>query len=130
MKKPPNTFTVEIDPPGKAWIGVERGKMIAISLGVGQQYTAPIEKVHATLARWHAKEHPSGKKRRKQLFSSSEEEVRLEKDMIATAKFAIQRGGISSPVFVTLAQNAFKIARHAKSTPDRQAPTSRAALSS
>ena len=55
---------------------------------------------------------------------------RLEKDMILTAKFAIQRGGIPSPVFVTLAQNAFKIARHAKSTPDRQAPTSRTALSS
>jgi hypothetical protein len=33
---------------------------------------------------------------------------RLEKDMILTAKFAIQRGGTSSPVFVTLAQNAFQ----------------------
>ena len=42
---------------------------------------------------------------------------RLEKDMILTAKFAIQRGGIALPVFVTLAQNAFKIARHAKEHP-------------
>ena len=72
MKNLPNTFTVEIDPPGKAWIGVERGKMIAISLGVGKVYTAPVEKVHATLARWHAKQHPIGKRRRR-LFTSSEQ---------------------------------------------------------
>ncbi len=116
MKKPRNYYAIELNPPGRAWIGIEAGDTFAISMG-GKQYTAPVEKVYATLQRWQAKEHPSGKKRRKQLFSSSEEEVRLEKDMIATAKFAIRRGGISSPVFVTLAQNAFKIARHAKEHP-------------
>ena len=113
MKKRPNTFTVEIDPPGKAWIGVERGKMIAISLGVGKVYTAPIEFVYAALARKHARENPTGKKRPENMVPL----YRLEKDMILTAKFAIRRGGISSPVFVTLAQNAFKIARHAKEHP-------------
>ena len=110
------SFAVEISPPGQLVFGIESGEMLAVSRN-GRRYTAPIDKVYATLQRWHAKEHPSGKKRRKQLFSSSEEEDRLEKDMIATAKFAIKAGAISSPVFVTLAQNAFKIARHAKEHP-------------
>ena len=130
MKKPPKMFTVEVHPPGrpgKACIGVECGQVLSINLipnRTGKEpmtYSAPIEKVYATLQRWHVKEHPTGRKRGRKLFGISEEEYRLEKDMILTAKFAIQRGGISSPVFVTLAQNAFKIARHAKSTPDRQA---------
>ena len=46
--------------------------MIAIRLGDGKDYTAPVEKVYATLQRWHARENPSGKKRRR-LFTSSEE---------------------------------------------------------
>jgi hypothetical protein len=54
---------------------------------------------------------------------------RLEKNMIVAAKFAIQRGAITLPAFVTLAQNAFKIVAR-EGTPDRQAPTSQAALSS
>jgi hypothetical protein len=33
MKKPPSIFAVEIDPPGRAWIGIERGKTFAISNG-------------------------------------------------------------------------------------------------
>jgi hypothetical protein len=107
MKKPHNYFMVEIDPPGKAWIGVEPGKMIAISLGVGKVYTAPIEKVYATLQRWHAKEHPSGRKRPENMVPL----YRLEKDMILVAKFAIQRAGITPPAFVTLAHNAFTIAQ-------------------
>lgn len=74
-------------------------------------YSAPIEWLHAALARKHQRENPTDKKRLRKLFGISEEEYALEKDMILAAKFAIQRGGISSPVFVTLAHKAFRIAR-------------------
>ena len=118
MKKSPKMFTVEVHPPGrpgKAWIGAECGQVLSINLipnRTGQEpitYSAPIEKIHATLARWHSKEHPTGRKRLR-LFGISEEQYRFEKDMILAAKFAIQRGGITLPVFVTLARKAFRIA--------------------
>jgi hypothetical protein len=75
MKKPPNMFTVEVhlpQRPGRAFIGAELGFLLTISMNGGQQYSAPIEKVYATLQRWHAKANPTGKKRRR-LFNDSEE---------------------------------------------------------
>jgi hypothetical protein len=70
MKKPPNTFTIEV---GKsAIIGIEPGTMLTIALRGGKTYSASVEKVHKAMAAWHAKEHPTGKKRRR-LFTSSQE---------------------------------------------------------
>lgn len=69
MKKPERTFTVEVGE--SALIGVSPKATLGIALtGGGKIYHAPIGKVHATLARWHAKANPTGKRRRK--FSSSE----------------------------------------------------------
>jgi hypothetical protein len=106
MKKPRDFYGIEINPSHtkRLWIGIERGDTFAISLGGGQQYTAPIEKVYATLQRWHAKEHPSGRKPVPPLY-------RLEKDIINVAKFLIQRAGVSSPAFVAMAHKAFTIAQ-------------------
>jgi hypothetical protein len=107
-------FVVEIDK--KLLLGVSPESMLSINLipnRTGKEpmtYSAPIEKVYATLQRWHTKEHPIGKKRPENLIPL----YRLEKDMILAAKFAIQRGGISSPVFVTLAHKAFTIARQSR----------------
>jgi hypothetical protein len=121
MKKPERSFVVAIDQ--SAHLGVSPESVLSINLipnRTGKEpmtYSAPIEKVYATLQRWHAKEHPTGKKRPENMVPL----YRLEKDMILAAKFAIQRDGISSPVFVTLAQNAFKIARHAKEHPEQRA---------
>jgi hypothetical protein len=114
MKKPERSFVVEIDQ--KALLGVSPESVLSINLipnRTGKEpmtYSAPIEKVYATLQRWHAKEHPSGKKRPENMVPL----YRLEKDMILAAKFAIQRGGITSPFFVTLAHKAFKIARQSR----------------
>ena len=47
------------------------------------------------------------RKKRQKLFSSSEQEVRVERDMISAAKWAIQKG-ISSPDFIAIAHKAFK----------------------
>jgi hypothetical protein len=83
MKKPSSFYGIEINPPSakgdRLWLGIERGDTFAIHLGGGKQYTAPIEKVYATLQRWHAKEHPTGKTRRR-LFTSSEEMRRHRKE--------------------------------------------------
>jgi hypothetical protein len=108
MKKPSNYYGIEINPSHtkRLWIGIERGDTFAISLGGGQQYTAPIEKVYATLQRWHAKEHPSGRKRPPEIPL-----YRLEKDMINVAKFVIQKAGMPSAAFVALAHKAFTIAQ-------------------
>jgi len=69
MKKPFRGFSIEV---GKsAIIGIEPGSVLTISLGADSKgYSAPIEKIHATLARWHAREHPTGKRRRR-LFTST-----------------------------------------------------------
>ena len=74
MKKPRNFYAIEINPPSAKglWIGIERGDTFAIRLGGGKHYTAPIEKVYATLARWHAKEYSTRRKRRK-FFTNSEQ---------------------------------------------------------
>jgi hypothetical protein len=45
--------------------------VISTSQG-GVEYRAPIEKVQATLARWHQKAHPTGKHRQRLLTSSEE----------------------------------------------------------
>ena len=66
MKKPERSFVVEIDQ--KALLGVSPESMLTIKLintRTGKDtmtYSASVEKVHATLARWHAKEHPTGKR--------------------------------------------------------------------
>jgi hypothetical protein len=76
MKKPERSFVVEIDQ--KALLGVSPESVLSIKLintRTGKDtmtYSASVEKVHATLARWHAKEHPTGKRRRR-LFTSSEQ---------------------------------------------------------
>jgi hypothetical protein len=83
MKKPERSFVVEIDQ--KAHLGVSPESVISISLinsRTGKDtmtYSASVEKVHATLARWHAKEHPTGKRRRR-LLTSSEEMRRYRKE--------------------------------------------------
>jgi hypothetical protein len=48
------------------------------------------------------------RKRARKLFGISEEEYRVERDMISAAKFAIQKHGISSPDFVAAAYRAFE----------------------
>jgi hypothetical protein len=69
MKKPERSFVVEIDQ--KALLGVSPESVLSIKLintRTGQEpmtYSASIEKIHATMARWHAKEHPTGKHRDK-----------------------------------------------------------------
>ena len=114
MKKHERSFVVGIDQ--KAHLGVSPESVLSIKLipnRTGQEpmtYSASVEKVYATLQRWHAKQQP-GRKRDRKLFGISEEEYHVEKDMILAAKFAIQRGGVTSPAFVTLAQKAFTIAR-------------------
>jgi hypothetical protein len=66
--------------PHRTIIGISPGSMLTISLGVDhEQYSAPIEKIHQILARWHAKEHPTGKRRRR-LFKSSEELRKFRKE--------------------------------------------------
>ena len=70
------TFVVEIDQ--KALLGVSPESVLSIRLRDNRTgddtvtYCATIEKIHQTLARWHSKEHPTGKRRRR-LFTSSEE---------------------------------------------------------
>jgi hypothetical protein len=76
MKKPERRFVVEIDQ--KALLGVSPDSVLSIRLSnsrTGKEtmaYSASVEKVHATLARWHAKEHPTGKRRRRLLTSSEQ----------------------------------------------------------
>ena len=76
MKKPERSFVVEIDQ--QALLGVSPESMLTIKLinsRTGKDtmtYSASVEKVHATLARWHAKEHPSGKKRRRFITHSDQ----------------------------------------------------------
>jgi hypothetical protein len=73
MKKSDRSFAIEIEPPGSAIIGIEEGKTLTIALSGGKTtYTAPIEKVYAAMVRWHQKEHPTGKKRRRLLASSEQ----------------------------------------------------------
>ena len=71
MKK---LFMIDVGNSKKtAFLGIEPGTMITISRGCdSKQYSAAIEKIHATLARWHAKEHPTGKRRRR-LFTHSDQ---------------------------------------------------------
>ena len=48
-------------------MGIEPGTLVSIYLVTGKDtmtYSAPVEFVHAALARKHARENPSGKKRR------------------------------------------------------------------
>jgi hypothetical protein len=76
MKKPERSFLVEIDQ--QAFLGVSPESVLSIKLinnRTGKEpmtYSASVEFVHATLARKHARENPSGKKRRR-FFTSSEE---------------------------------------------------------
>ena len=65
------TFIIEVE-GGSTIIGIEKGTMFSISLSNGRKYVASIERIHQTLARWHAKEHPIGKPRRKFLTSSEQ----------------------------------------------------------
>ena len=82
MKKPERSFVVEIEQT--AHLGVSPESMLSIRLiptRTGKEpmtYSAPIEFVHAALARKHARENPSGKKRRR-LFTSSEEYPKVPK---------------------------------------------------
>jgi hypothetical protein len=78
VKRAEREFVVTINQ--KAHLGVSPESQISIELigRTGQKtvaYSASVEKVHAALARIHAKEHPnpSGKRRRRRLFTSSEE---------------------------------------------------------
>lgn len=76
MKKLERSFVVEIDQ--QALLGVCPESVLSIRLRDNRTghdtvtYSATIEKIHHTLARWHAKEHPTGQRRRR-LFTSSEE---------------------------------------------------------
>jgi hypothetical protein len=76
MKKTERSFTIEIKPEGStkgsAVIGIDERSTLTIAFHGGKEYSAPIEKVHQALARWHAKEHPIGRKRRR-FFRDSEE---------------------------------------------------------
>jgi hypothetical protein len=78
MKKSWRSFSFGVD-GGKTFIGIEPGTVFVIALGGGSEYRAPIEKIHAAMGRWHAKEHPTGKKRRR-LLTSSEEMRRYRKE--------------------------------------------------
>jgi hypothetical protein len=71
MKTNNRTFAIEV---GKsAIIGISPGSTpLTISLGGGKTYSAPIEKVHAALQRWHAREHPTGRKPRRFLTHSDQ----------------------------------------------------------
>ena len=124
MKKPLSSFFgVEIHPPGRPghqWLGCERGDMITITTERGIEYTAPLGKVYATVQRWHAKEHPTGRKRDRKLFGASEQEVRLERQMISAAKFAIQKHGISLEDFVAGAHRSFKQASNLITSTNQQ----------
>ena len=78
MKAPSRTFTVEVGE--SALIGVAPGATLGIALtGDGKIYRAPIEKVHAALARWHQKANPAGQRRRR-FLTSSEQLKRLAND--------------------------------------------------
>jgi hypothetical protein len=111
MKKLPNMFGVMIHPPGRPghqWLGCEASDMITIRTERGIEYTAPLGKVYATVQRWHAREHPTGRKRQiPQIFGISEEKYRVERDMISAAKWAILRG-IPPEDFVASAHRCFK----------------------
>ena len=130
MKKPEREFVVEIDK--KLLLGVSPESMLSIKLmenRTGKEnmtYSAPIEWLHATLARKHQRENPTGKKRPENLIPL----YRLEKDMILAAKFAIQRGGISSRFSLPSLKTLSKLLGTRRAHPTGKAPTSRAALSS
>ena len=70
MKKPEKTFTLEVGQ--SALIGIPRESLVTIALRDGKRYCVSIEKLHATLARWHAKENPTGKHRRRLLVHSDQ----------------------------------------------------------
>jgi hypothetical protein len=111
MKKPPYRFYSFGVDGGATAIGIEPGTIMVVGYSGStsvecKEYRAPIEKIHAAMARMHVKEHPSGRKRSPEIPL-----YRLEKDMINVAKFVIQRAGISSPAFVALARKAFTIAQ-------------------
>ena len=74
LKKPPSLFMIDVGNSKKtAFLGIEPGTMITVSRGChSKQYSASIEFVHAALARQHARENPTGRKRRK-LFTTSEQ---------------------------------------------------------
>ena len=73
------TFTISIEPGGNSILGISPGHTLTIKL-IGNRtnrdatmtYSAPVGKVHQAMARWHAKEHPSGKKRRRFLTHSDQ----------------------------------------------------------
>ena len=79
MKKPERTYTISIEPGGNSIIGIPPGHTLSIKL-IGNRtsrdatmtYSAPIGKIHTTLARWHQKEHPTGKKRRRFITHSDQ----------------------------------------------------------
>jgi hypothetical protein len=70
MKRHERTFSVEVG-KGSSIIGIPADATLTIALGGGKQYSASVEKVHATLARWHAKANPNGKRRRRRLLTHS-----------------------------------------------------------
>jgi hypothetical protein len=72
MKKSERHFVVGIEPGGSAIIGIDEANTLWIALGHGKTYRAPIERIHAAMARWHAKEHPTGKRSRRLLTHSDQ----------------------------------------------------------
>ena len=71
MKKPASTFTIEVE-GGSTIINISPGRTLTIALAGGKQYTAPIEWIHAAMARKHQRENPTGKRRRRLLMSNEE----------------------------------------------------------
>jgi hypothetical protein len=61
-----------IEAGSSALIGIEPKTTISIRLGEGVKYSAPIEKIHAAMRRWNAKQNPTGSKRRR-FFTSSDQ---------------------------------------------------------
>ena len=58
------SFTISIDRVSTI-IGIEPGSTFTICIGRGKAYSTSIEKLHATLVRWHQNERPTGKRRRR-----------------------------------------------------------------
>jgi hypothetical protein len=70
--KTSRSFIIEVE-GGSAILGIEPGDMLSLSLrGGGKRYTASVEWLHATLARKHQRENPTGRKRRRLLTSSEQ----------------------------------------------------------
>jgi hypothetical protein len=69
-----DSYTIELSSGGPALIGIPRDATFSLRLNQSEKaYSIPIKALYKKLISLHARMHPTGKKRRRKLFTSSED---------------------------------------------------------